>query len=109
RCGLSRRIRSLLHRLFSHGARIPIVIARLRIPRWHTRDQPSSSYMIAKVYRVRITSLPPLEVDSAYLRPSQWRHIDLNRALFAQYGGGRVDGSNDTESNKAKCERDKGD
>src|SRR5262249_53148835 len=44
RRGLSRRIRSLLHRLFSHGARIPIVIARLRIPRWHTRDQPSSSY-----------------------------------------------------------------
>src|SRR5262249_21889449 len=52
--------------------------------------------MIAKVHRVRIASLPPLEVDAAYLRPSQWRHIDLNRALFAQSGGGRVDGSNDS-------------
>src|SRR5215472_700886 len=52
--------------------------------------------MIAKVHRVRIASLPPLE--SAYLRPSQWRHIDLNRALFAQSGGGRVDGSNERPS-----------
>src|SRR5262245_35226802 len=58
---------------------------------------PAPAIMIAKVHRVRIASLPPLEVDAAYLRPSQWRHIDLNRALFAQSGGGRVDGSNDTE------------
>jgi transposase-like protein len=44
---------------------------------------------------------------SAYLRPSQWRHIDLNRALFAQSGGGRVDGSNDTEisPNDRSCRR----
>src|SRR5262245_12165465 len=63
--------------------------------------------MIAKVHRVRIASLPPLEVDAAYLRPSQWRHIDLNRALFAQSGGGRVDGSNDTEISPNDNRRDR--
>jgi hypothetical protein len=53
--------------------------------------------MIAKVHRVRIVSLPPLEVD---------RHISARRNgatltqighCFAQSGGGRVDGSNERQ------------
>ncbi len=42
RRGLSWRIGSLLHRsLRPHGAGVPIVIARLRIRQWQTREQPS--------------------------------------------------------------------
>ena len=45
RRGLSRRIGGLLRRrLRPYGARVPIVIARLRARQWQTREHPSPSY-----------------------------------------------------------------
>src|SRR5438876_2899019 len=49
---------------------------------------PAPAIMIAKVRNMQ-PSRPP-RGGWGYLAGSQWRHIDLNGALFAQSGGGKA-------------------